>query len=155
MNAKTLTKLQYFVDKVCSVFTGPINRSFDEVRAREHFVVRVREIDIDGLWGMHPYNHTVSFFPLDAIKLITEEVVLDPNNPDHARMIKEYQEKTGETIVSDISPHLAPQIPAPDNLVNIETQKPVSEPTEPAFVNIKHLDRLAKDTSQTFAFSSE
>lgn len=184
MRHETITKLQYFVDRVVTVFTGPINRSFDEVRSREHFVVKVRELDVDGLWGTHPYNGTVSFFPLTEIKLITEEVVLDPKNPEHARMIQEYQEKTGESIASDVSPHLAPTIqPPPSQLVTIDGIKselgsgPLGqsgtkpsgtvhqnyqsefvgstsaekspEKTEPAFVDIKFLSALAKQTKRS------
>lgn len=151
MNPKTIRQLEYFVNKVCSVFTHPINRTFDEIRSREHFVVQITEVNSDGIWGVHPYNGTVSFFALPHIILITEEVVLDPKNPEHARMIQEYQEKTGETIMSDVSPHLAPIIPAPDKLVSIgglKQQTPAPTKQEPAFVDIKHLSALAKRTKQ-------
>lgn len=140
--------MQYFVGKVCSIFTGPLCRSFDEARAREHFVVRVEEIDTDGLWGTHPYNGTVSYFPQESIKLITEEIVLDPSNPEHAQMIKEYQEKTGKTVLSDVSPHLAPAIEP-------KRETPVEEPPfeeqvqEPAFVDIKHLSSLARNVRRS------
>lgn len=158
MNPKTITKLQYFVEKVCSVFTGPINRSFDEVRSREHFVVRVKEIDVDGLWGTHPYNNTISFFPLSEIKLITEEIVLDPTNPEHAKMLQQYQEKTGKPIMSDVSPHMAPVLkPPPAQLVNITGLKPTENKTkaapekmEPAFVDVKSLSSLAKQAKRSF-----
>jgi hypothetical protein len=159
MTPKTISKLQYFAGKVCSIFTGPINRTFDETHSREHFVVKVQEIDIDGLWGTHPYNGTVSFFPLNDIKLITEEIVLDPDNPVHAKMLQQYQEKTGETIISDVSPHLAPIIPPPpppSQLVTINGLKPSTQPVqemEPAFVDIKHLSALAKSTKKSLDIS--
>ena len=146
MISRTISKLQYFVGRICTVFTGPINRDFDEVRSREHFVVKVREIDIDGLWGTHPYNDTVSFFPLSEIKLITEETVLDPNNPEHARMIQQYQDKTGETIVSDVSPHLAPTVSPPLQSVDTDDTGLGNLQPESAFVDIKHLTALAKQT---------
>ena len=153
MSPRTIKKLEYFVGKVCSIFTGPINRSFDEVRSREHFVVEVREIDPDGIWGTHPYNGTVSFFPLDAIKLITEEVVLDPKNPQHAKMIQEYQEKTGEVIRSDVSPHQAPVVPPPNDLVQIgglKKETPAPSKMEPAYVNVRHLANLARQVQRSF-----
>lgn len=152
MNAKTINLFQQFVGKVCSVFTHPINRNFDEQRSREHFVVKVTHIDADAVWGVHPYNGTLSYFNLSHVILITEEIVLDPNNPDHAKMIKQYQEKTGETIISDVSPHLAPTIPSPGQLVQIDPikQTPAPAKQEPAFVNIKYLNALAKKTKESF-----
>lgn len=140
MSPRTLVLLEKnFLGKVCSIFTGPINREFDEVRSREHFVVRVREINGDGIVGEHPYNGTVSWFAMSHVKLITEEVVLDPNNPEHARMIREYQEKTGETIMSDVSPHLAPVV------------EPLPQPPPPSqFVDLGQLASLAELAQKSF-----
>lgn len=148
IKARTLEKMQYFVGKVCSIFTGPLNRNFDEARAREHFVVKVEEIDTDGLWGSHPYNGTISFFMLESIKLITEEIVLDPKNPSHAKMIKEYQDKTGKTIVSDVSPHLAPVLETP----KAGSEEPVinEQSQEPAFVDIKHMTNMVRQAKRSF-----
>lgn len=150
LKPRTLEKMQYFIGKVCSVFTSPLCRNFDEARAREHFVVRVQEIDTDGLWGTHPYNGTISYFPQESIRLITEEVVLDPNNPEHARMIKEYQEKTGKAVISDVSPHMAP-------VVELETKKaelpePIDEEEsqEPAFVDVKNIALMARQARRSF-----
>ena len=151
MNIKprTLEKMQYFVGRVCSVFTGPLCRSFDEVRAREHFVVTVQDIDCDGLWGTHPYNNTVSYFPLESIKLITEEVVLDPNNSEHARMIQEYQERTGKKVVSDVSPHLAPTIePKSETPPEIPLIVEDEEEPQPAFVDVSHMTSMARSAKQ-------
>jgi hypothetical protein len=166
MNPKTIAKLQYFINKIVTVFTGQINRNFDEQHSREHFTVRVREIDSDGLWGTHPYNEAVSFFPLSEIKLITEEIVLNPDNPEHAKMIQKYQEKTGKTIMSDISPHMAPVLePPPSQLVQIDGLTPKAEKrvapsppppppkTEPAFVDINHLSALAKAVKNDLDFN--
>jgi hypothetical protein len=106
--SRTLQRLkECFEGKVCSIFTTPINRSFDEVRSREHFVVRIQEIGNDGIWGTHPYNNTISFFGMDGVLFLCEEVELDPNNPEHKAMIEEFEKKSGKKIVSDVSPHLA------------------------------------------------
>ena len=140
LKPRTLEKLQYFVGKVCSVFTAPLCRNFDELRAREHFVVRVEDIDTDGLWGTHPYNGTVSYFPQEAIRLITEEIVLDPNNPEHAKMMKEYQEKTGKPIMSDVSPHLAPSLQTEP----VPVEPTIETPEEPAFVDINAMSMMAR-----------
>lgn len=137
MNSKTLQNLQHrFLGKVCSVFTKPINRPFDEVHWREHFCIRVEEITPDGIWGTHPYNGTVSFFFLSEVIFIQEEIELDPTNPEHAKMIKEFEERTGEKIVSDVSPHLAP-------VVEPEDEEPTTEEEPTAFVDIEALKELA------------
>ena len=88
MNSKTIQKLQYFVDKVCTIMTTSINRSFDENLSREHFVIRIESICSDGIWGIHPYNTSlISFFKLDQVISIHEEVELDPENAQHSEEI--------------------------------------------------------------------
>ena len=158
MNTRTINDLQYFVGKVCTIFTHPINRSFDELRSREHFVDKIREINTESLWGTHPYNHMVSFFRLDQIILIQEEVELDPNNPDHAKMIQDYENKTGKKVFSDVSPHVAPEIEhVEEDIQQTEEEVQVKEeeielPNEEdaTFVNIETLSKLAAKTRQTY-----
>lgn len=143
---KTVEALQYFKGKTCTILTNPINRDFDESRSREHFVVEVKEISRECVWGSHPYNGTIAFFPMSQIVSIQEEVVLDPvNNPAHRKMIEDYEKQTGKKVVSDVSPHLAPTTAVPPPMVKEETQ-----PQEAAFVDIKRLTQLAKQTKQGF-----
>lgn len=144
-NSKTIQNLQYFVGKVCTVFTTPINRNFDELRSREHFVVDIQEITVDGIWGKHPYRKTFSFFPMEYVVLVQEEQVLDPTNPEHSQLIQEYEQKTGKKIVSDVSPHLTKK-PTPV----VEEQKK-SESVEVSFVDIGKLASLAKETKRSYA----
>lgn len=147
--AKTIEALQYFKGKTCTIITRPINRSFDETRSREHFVVDIREVSKDCVFGTHPYNGTVSFFPMEQIISIQEEVVLDPvNNPVHRKMIEEYEKETGKKVVSDVSPHLAPTVaaPLPKPVVKEETPPPEGE----AFVDIKRLTQLARQTKEGY-----
>jgi hypothetical protein len=146
--AKTIEALQYFKGKTCTIITRPINRQFDETRSREHFVVDIRDINRECVWGTHPYNGTVSFFPMNQIISIQEEVVLDPvNNPAHRKMIEEYEKETGKKVVSDVSPHLAPTVTAPPKpVVKEETPPPEGE----AFVDIKRLTQLARQTKEGY-----
>lgn len=132
MNSKTLQTLQHFVGKVCSIFLPSTNRSFNELLAREHFVVRVQEITVDGIWGTHPANNLVSFFAMPHIMSIIEEAELDPNNPEHAEMIREFEQRSGQKLESDIKP--VPQIEAPKQ----------KAPQEVPFVDIRNLEVLAK-----------
>lgn len=140
MQAKTIARLQRFVGKVCSVISSPINRHFEEMIAREHFVVRVDEINPDGIWGAHPYNpDLVSFFALPHVVSVHEEVELNPNNPEHKRMIEEYEERTGKKLHSDLKGE--------------PTETPSQEESEEggmAFVDIESLEKLAEQTKRTF-----
>lgn len=137
MNTKTIEHLQYFIGKVCSIFTPQVNRSFDELHAREHFVIRVRDITVDGIWGTHPHSGMMTFFSMPHVLLITEEIELDLTNPEHVEMIKEYENKAGNKIESDIPPFQKKKA-----LVQKEEQVP--------FVDIGYLEKLASQTKHQY-----
>lgn len=154
MNAKTLQLMrERFNNKVCTIFTKPINRTFTDATWREHFAIRVLDVGPDGVWGQHPYNGTMSFFRLEEIVFIQEEIELDPNNPDHVKMIREYEKQSGKKILSDVSPHLAPTLPEPpaNPLAVIEAPVKEEEPegVDATFVNIDVLEKLAAGTKRT------
>lgn len=152
MNSKTLQNMQYFVDKVCTIVTTSMNRSFDEQIAREHFAVRIREITSDGIWGTHPYNdEMVSFFAIAHLISIHEEVELDPNNPEHAQMIEDYEKKTGKKIDSDIQepPKKADTVSVLP-ILNEMPSMPEDTNGDATFVDIESLERLAEDTKRAF-----
>jgi hypothetical protein len=145
MTSNTIRDLQYFINKVCSIVATSMNRSFDEKLSREHFVIRIKTINIDGIWGTHPYNHNlVSFFCLSHIISIHEEVELSLDNPEHVEMINEFKEKTGKEIKSDIE----------YNPLNVLPEKPKEvesfEEGDSTFVDIASLERLAEQSRKTF-----
>jgi len=135
-----------------------MNRAFDEKISREHFVVLIQEIDCDGIWGTHPYNSDlISYFSLEHVISIHQEEVIDPENPEHVQMIKEFEEKTGKKVQGDLknSPQIevAPKVEKKD-LFNILKEKP-PVPSSPStgdatFVDIESLERLAEDTRRAF-----
>lgn len=158
MKPRTLEHLQYFIGKVCSIVTTSMNRSFDEKVSREHFVVLIQEIDSEGIWGTHPYNSDlVSYFNVEHVISIHQEEVIDPENPEHIKMIKEFEEKTGKKVNGDLknSPQIevAPKVEKKD-LLNILQQKPpvLSDPStgDATFVDIENLERLAENTRRAF-----
>ncbi len=112
----------------------------------------VEELNADGIWGTHPYNdELVSFFAIDHIISIHEEFELDPNNPEHADMIKEYEEKSGTKLEGDI--HKPKTKPASNGLNIIEsTGTPLPDPDkgDMTFVDIASLEKLAEHTKKTF-----
>jgi hypothetical protein len=151
MNSKTIQNLQHFVGKVCSIVSKSMNRSFDEIISREHFVVRIQSINSDGVWGTHPYNdELISFFSFPHIISIHQEVELDPENPQHQQMIKEYEEKTGKKIKPDI---IKNNIEKKELLPILEQKKsPVPEKNtgDLNFVDISNLENLAAQSKKTF-----
>lgn len=149
MKPRTLEHLQYFIGKVCSIVSTSMNRAFDETISREHFVVVVEEIDADGIWGTHPYNsELISYFSLAHVISIHEEFKLDPNNPEHVDMIKEFEQKTGKKAQGDLK-----SVPKPQPLLNVISEKPPAAETtagDATFVDIESLERLAEDTRRAF-----
>ncbi len=152
MNPNTLKRMKHFVGKVCSIISTSMNRSFDESISREHFVVRIQEITLDGVWGTHPYNEEmVSFFAMQHIISIHEEMELNPNDPSHAEMIKEYEDKTGQKIKPDVGK--LPKTADSSSLLPVITS-PVSENRVPdtgdaTFIDIMSLEKLAEHSRRT------
>lgn len=156
MNGRTLEKMQYFVGKVCSIVTSSMNRAFDEQVNREHFVIMVEELGADGIWGTHPYNdELVTFFAMSHVISVHEEFELDPNNPEHASMIKEYEDKSGNKLEGDIK---NTSVPAPKSSSGLDiidqkgTPLPETNSDEGGmtFVDIASLERLADHTKKSF-----
>jgi hypothetical protein len=125
-----------FVGKICTIFMPPINRDFSEDQCRDHFVVEIGDICMDGVWAIHPISRTVSFFALESIMMIQEEVVLDPSNPVDQKAIDEYEKKTGAKVVGDLDPRPAETAPVSDGSLN--------------FVDIKKIQSLAKETRRNY-----
>lgn len=128
-----------------------MNRSFDEQTAREHFAVRVEELTLDGLWGTHPYNHEmVSFFSMSHIISLHEEIELNPDNPEHAKMIEDYEKKTGQKIKSDIKkpPKKVMQLPVLSETPLVSQDDTSGDAT---FIDIESLERLAENTRRAYA----
>ena len=130
--------MQCFRDKVCSIVTASMNRAFDEKISREHFVVLIDEITMDGIWGTHPYNpELVSFFNMEQVISIHQEIELDPDNPEHAQMIQEYEEQSGQELKPDIQPS-----------AHTQEETPSEEPEGMTFVDIENLEALAESTKR-------
>lgn len=152
MNSRTLQNLSYFKNRVCSIFTHQIPREFDELRSREHFVLRVLDITPDGVWGEHPYSGTKSFFFANHIQFIQEEIELDPDNPEHKRMIEEYEERTGKKLEGDLTQPEPPPPPPKKMELNVLDAQEVPYESSPdeegdsVFVDIDQLTALADET---------
>ena len=155
MKPKTIEHMQYFVGKVCTIITTQINRQFDERIARDHYAIRVGEITVDGIWGVHPEHDIVSFFPMDHIVSIHEEMELNMNNPDHRKIVDEYEKKFGkkpdikfddtgkEQLLPIVQPKKGPPVPTYEES-DTDGEEKVT------FVDIQAISHLAKHTKRTF-----
>lgn len=94
------SSLEYFKEKICTIFTVPFNRDFKSENPKtfpqpmfHYFVGRVVEIDAKGVW-MEQWNSKKklrSFFFFDHIVSICEEEILNPNDPEDSRIIDDYK----------------------------------------------------------------
>lgn len=153
LKAKTIEKLKYFEGKVCTIITNSINRNFNEQIAREHFVINVGDVSSDGIWGTHPYNHElVSYFAMPHIVSIHEESILDPNNPEHARMIAEFEEKSGKKVKSDmLELNKSSSVQNGASLPVLNEKPPVKTDGDSLFVDSETLESLANAAKTAFA----
>lgn len=155
MNAKTLQNMQHFVGRVCSIVSTAMNRSFNESISREHFVIRVKEITLDGIWGTHPYNEEMlSFFTMQHIISIHEEVELNPNNPEHAEMISEYEQKSGNKVKPDVGK--LPTVPKAEvkSILPVLSESPAlafddTSAGDSTFIDIESIENLAAITKRS------
>lgn len=132
-----LEGLDYFVGKICTVFTVQTNRDFKSENPQtfpqpvfHYFVGRVVEVNHRGIC-MEQWNtpkRLRTFFFMDHIVSISEEEILDPSNPKDREIIEEYK-KTNETHIKK----------ANENLEAIKSQK---------YVDIEGLQGLVSGTSR-------
>lgn len=92
--------LDYFLGRICTVFTVPTNRDFKSENPQtfpqpvfHYFVGRVVEVTHRGIcieqWNSPKKLRT--FFFADHIVSISEEEILDPSNPKDREIIEEYK----------------------------------------------------------------
>lgn len=148
--------MQYFVGKVCTIITTQINRQFNEQVARDHYAIRVGEVTLDGIWGVHPEHDIVSFFPMTHIVSIHEEMELSMNNPEHKKIIEEYETKYGKKpdikfndegrekeLLPVVQPKKQPPVPTFE-------ESDADGEDKVTFVDIEALSQLAKHTKRSF-----
>jgi len=154
MKPKTIEHMQYFVGKVCTIITTQINRQFNEQIARDHYAIRVGEITLDGIWGVHPEHDIVSFFPMDHIVSIHEEMELNMNNPEHKKIVEDYEKKYGkkpDIKFDDTGKEELLPIIQPKKEPSVSTYEGVDTDGEDkvTFVDIAAISQLAKHTKNT------
>jgi hypothetical protein len=131
--------LEYFVGKICTVFTVPTNRDFKSENPQtfpqpvfHYFVGKVREVNSRGIF-LEQWNNEKklrTFFFMDHIVSISEEEVLDPSNPKDKQIIEDYK-KTNESSMKK----------ANDNVEILKKQK--ADFAENPYIDIGDLSSLS------------
>lgn len=99
--------LDYFIGRICTIFTVPTNRDFKSENPQtfpqpvfHYFVGRVVEVNETGVC-IEQWNNIKklrTFFFIDQIVSISEEEILDPSNPKDKEIIDEYKKVNEETV---------------------------------------------------------
>ena len=92
--------LDYFIGRICTIFTVPTNRDFKSENPQtfpqpvfHYFVGRVIEISQKGIF-IEQWNNKKklrTFFFMDHVVSVSEEEVLDPSRPEDMELIEEYK----------------------------------------------------------------
>ena len=99
-------ELEYFLGKICTIFTTPTNRDFKSENPQtfpqpifHYFVGKVVSISQKGIlieqWNNDKKLKT--FFFANHIISISEEEILDPSNPKDLKLIEEYKQVNEKT----------------------------------------------------------
>ena len=93
-------QLRYFVGKVCTVFTQPINRDFKTENPQTYpqqlyfyFVGFVESVSETGIMLKQALTGMKTFLFLNHVIGISEEEVLDEKNPKHAAQIESFKKQ--------------------------------------------------------------
>jgi len=132
--------LEYFVGKVCTIFTIPTNRDFKSENPQtfpqpifHYFVGKVLGIDNKGMF-IEQWNSAKklrTFFFLNHIVSISEEEILDPSNPNDMKIIEDYK-KVNEDSVKKVK----------DGAEQLKKQK--EELSKNPFIDIESLSKLTE-----------
>lgn len=74
--------LEYFKNKVVTIFTGPINRNFTEEQSIDYFVGKITSVDDNGIWYEHVKSKCLNFIFYDKVTGIAEEKFVPANQVD-------------------------------------------------------------------------
>jgi len=90
--------LQYFIGKLCTIFTTPMNRDFQSEAPHDYpkalykyFMGVVESITPNGILLTQVSTGLKTYFMRPQIVAIAEEELLDPENPEDAEAIEKFQ----------------------------------------------------------------
>lgn len=88
MKLTTIKKLQRFVGTVATVLTVIGKQGFTDTQFSDHFTGLIDSIDEDGIFVTHPVTGEKGFYALSFVVALVNEQRLDPDNPEHAKIIE-------------------------------------------------------------------
>ena len=139
-----MKNIEYFVGKICSVFTTPLNRDFklegpnSLEQLLHYFLGTIEAIDDQGILlsqrnGLKVYvlkNHLVA---------IAEEETLDPDNPEDAKIIQEMRPLSVKKQPQSLAPT---EIPVP--------KQEITEVKVPKLLDIDSMTAIADNLKKNF-----
>jgi hypothetical protein len=82
-------KLKDLIGKPVTIFTENIGRNFNDSQYNDYFTGILTSCDSDILETVHPITKCKNLFFIKKIIGICEEQSLDPNNPEHQKIINQ------------------------------------------------------------------
>lgn len=79
--------LEYFRNKVCTVITPAINRTFDEKTSIDYFVGKITKIDEVGIWYEHIQSKCLNFVFYNNLISIAEEKMLSSDDDQKNKLL--------------------------------------------------------------------
>lgn len=91
--------LSKFIGKPVTIFTENIGRGFNDVQYNDYFTGICVSVDTQTIETAHPITGCRNIFFISKIIGISEEQELDPQNPEHQKIISEMK---GENLKEDL-----------------------------------------------------
>lgn len=86
--------LDYFVGKICTILTSPVNIQFkDFVQHAQYFTGEVVSLSPAGVWIKHPQSKVLAFYATQSIIGIVEEQTVSEDDPLMDKIKEDIQKK--------------------------------------------------------------
>ncbi len=138
---KAIENLNYFVGKPCSVHARGINWRLTDENIVDYYVGIVELINEYGICLKNVINNKKTFIFMQGLVSISEETVVDKDDPETEKMLQSYEEKKQAAFKHN------------DNIIKptrMETpaSKPIQQVDNSPFVDIKSMTQLAKQAKE-------
>lgn len=130
----------YFVGKVCTIHTIPINWKLTAEQNIDYFCGIVNSVNECGICLTNVVNHKKTFIMMPTVVAIAEETIIEGGKEEHESSVKEYSEKKNEIFKHNPNiikePHVDP--------------KPVTKINNSPFVDIESMTAHIKAAKERF-----
>ena len=141
--------MQYFVGKICTIFTVPINREFNERQNVDYFVGRVDGFDDKGILMSHVISNCKNYYFFNNVISIAEEQTVDSDDP----VVKEYESIKEQNKNQPQAPSQQMKPTAPPQMKPTAPPQPEyheEEVNNSPFVDIAAISDLAKKAKESY-----